>query len=314
VTEMQPRKSPRPAADRRGRRAALGGRTLPLVMIAPTAVLLGGLILVPVGYSVWLALYKWRITDINGPKPFVGLDNFDRLLHDDALLTSLRNTGLFVVGCVIAELVLGLVVAVALFHVTKGRRLANSIILLPMIVAPVICSLLWRYMLDPQFGLLSQLLSLFGHEGGIDWFGSTTLALPALMLVDVWQWTPFVILVLHAGMLAVPQEHIEAADVDGASRFQVVRHVIVPALAPQVLLVLLFRTMDTYRVFDTVYVLTKGGPGTSTNTIGFYAYRTGFSFFDMGYAMALSVFILITIVAISAGYLRLLRRREGVRI
>jgi multiple sugar transport system permease protein len=300
-------------ADRR-RRSSRSGRGLPLAMIAPTAIVLGALILFPVGYSIWLALYKWQITDINGPKPFVGWHNFDRLLHDATLRTALRNTVLFVIGSVGTELVLGTIVAVALFHVTRGRRLANSIILLPMIVAPVITSLLWRYVFDPQFGVLSQFLSLFGHKGGIDWFGSDRLALPALMIVDVWQWTPFVVLVLHAGMLAVPQEYLEAAEVDGASRLQVMRRIVLPALAPQVLLILLFRTMDTYRIFDTVFVLTKGGPGTATNTIGLYAYRTGFSFFDMGYAMALSVFILVTIVIISMGYIRLLRRRDGIRI
>jgi multiple sugar transport system permease protein len=297
-----------------GRRRSRRGSGLPLLMIGPTAIVLGGLILFPVGYSIWLALYRWQITDINNAKPFVGWDNFNHLLHDSTLRTALRNTGLFVVGCVVIELAIGLVVAVALFHVTKGRRLANSIILLPMIVAPVITSLLWRYVLDPQFGVLSQFLSLFGHSGGIDWFGSAKLALPALMIVDIWQWTPFVVLVLHAGMLAVPQEQLEAAEMDGASRLQSMRRIVLPALAPQVLLILLFRTMDTYRIFDTVFVLTKGGPGTSTNTIGFYAYRTGFSFFDMGYAMALSVFILVTIAAISAVYIRLLRRRDGIRI
>jgi multiple sugar transport system permease protein len=178
----------------------------------------------------------------------------------------------------------------------------------------VITSLLWRYLLDPQFGLISQMMSLFGHHGGIDWLGSSNLALPAVMLVDVWQWTPFVVLVLHAGMLSIPQEHFEAAQVDGAGRLQTLRRIVLPALLPQVLLVLLFRTMDTYRVFDTVFVLTKGGPGTATNTIGLYTYRTGFSFFDMGYSMALSVFILVTVSVISLFYLRLLRRRDGVAL
>jgi multiple sugar transport system permease protein len=285
-------------------------RRLGYGMLVPTLVIVTILIIGPLVYSLVLSLYQWKITDINLPKPFVGLRNYRHLLHDSTLLTALRNTVLYVIGSVGVELVLGFVVAAALFEMTKGRRLANSLILLPMIVAPVITALLWRYLLDPQFGLVSQVMTALGGHGGIDWFGSVQRALPALMLVDIWQWTPFVILVLHAGMLSIPQERIEAAKVDGAGRIRVLRSIVLPGIVPQILLVLLFRTMDTYRIFDSVFVLTRGGPGTATETIGLYAYQTGFSYFDMGYAMALSIFILLTVVIISAGYVRLLRRRE----
>jgi multiple sugar transport system permease protein len=296
-----------------GSRRGAGGRALGYGMLLPTVVVVGALILGPLVYSLVLSLYRWRITDINVPKPFVGLGNYVHLVHDSTLLVALRNTIVYVVGSVGVEVVLGFVVAAALFEMTKGRRLANSLILLPMIVAPVITALLWRYLLDPQFGLVSQLLAAGGKQGGIDWFGNPGRALPALMLVDVWQWTPFVILVLHAGMLSIPEEHFEAAQVDGAGKLRVLRSIVLPALVPQILLVLLFRTMDTYRIFDTVFVLTRGGPGTATETLGLYTYRTGFSFFDMGSAMAMSIFILVTVAIISAGYIRLLRKREVFR-
>lgn len=280
------------------------------LMLVPALVVLGCLIIGPVLYSAVLSLYRWRITDIHQPKPFAGLDNYVHLVHDGALRTAVGNTVVYVVASVGVELVVGFVVATALFEMTKGRNLANAIVLLPMIVAPIITALLWRYLLDPQFGLLSQTLAVFGHRGGIDWFGSASLALPGLILVDIWQWTPFVILVLHAGMLSIPQDHFEAAVMDGAGRVRLAWSIILPALVPQILVVLLFRTMDTYRIFDTVFVLTRGGPDDATETLGLYTYRTGFSFFDMGYAMALSVFILVTIAIISAFYIRLLRRRE----
>ncbi len=229
------------------------------------------------------------------------------------MLTALGNTILYVIGSVGTELLLGFAVAVALFDITRGRRLANSLILLPMIVAPVITALLWRYLLDPQFGLVAQLMRAGGASDGIDWLGSRELALPSLMVVDVWQWTPFVILVFHAGMLAIPDEQFEAARIDGAGRLRILSSIVIPALVPQVLLVLLFRTIDAYRIFDTVFVLTRGGPGTATETIGLYTYRTGFSYFEMGYAMALSVFILVTVSIIAGIYIRLLRRREVFR-
>lgn len=285
-------------------------RRLGLVMLTPAMGLLGALILVPLGYAVYLSLHTWQLTDINGPKPFSGLHSYDRMLHDPLVRGAIRNTAVYVVCTVSAELVIGFIIAAALFEMTKGRRLANSLILLPMIVAPVVTALLWRYMLDPQFGVLSQFLALFGDHHGIDWFGSEQLALPGLMLVDVWQWTPFVVLVLHAGMLSIPEDRFEAARVDGAGHVRVLRSIVLPSIAPQILLVLLFRTMDTYRIFDTVYVITKGGPVHATQTIGLYTYQTGFSYFDMGYAMALSIFILITVVIISAIYIRLLRRRD----
>jgi multiple sugar transport system permease protein len=288
-----------------------GGRRLGTALIALPAIILIALILVPLIYSIVLSLFEWGITDINNPdKPFVGLDNYVRLFTDPTVLVALRNTGVYVVASVGIELVLGFVIASALFEMTKGRRLANSIILLPMIVAPVITALLWRYLLDPQYGLVSQIAIALGAEHGIDFFGSPQLALPALIMVDIWQWTPFVILILHAGMLGISEDQFEAARIDGAGRLRILRSIVLPAIAPQILLVLLFRTMDTYRIFDTVFVLTRGGPGTSTETIGLYTYRNGFSFFDMGYAMALSVFILITVAIISGVYLRLLRRRE----
>jgi multiple sugar transport system permease protein len=289
--------------DRAGRRLGRG-------MIAVPALLLLALIFGPLAYSIVLSLYKWQITDINSGKPFVGLDNYVRLFTDPQVLNAVLNTLAYVVGSVGVELVLGFIIASALFEMTKGRKLANSLILLPMIIAPVITALIWRYMLDPQFGLVSQLLAVFGVKGGVPFFGSSQYALPSLMVVDIWQWTPFVVLILHAGMLGISEEQFEAARIDGAGRWRILRSIVIPGIAPQILLVLLFRTMDTYRIFDTVFVLTRGGPGTSTETIGLYTYQTGFSFFNLGYAMTLSVFILVTVAIISGFYLRLLRRRE----
>jgi multiple sugar transport system permease protein len=287
-----------------------GGRRLGRGMIAIPALLLAALIFGPLVYSIVLSLYKWGITDINQGKPFVGLANYAELFTDPKVLTAVGNTVEYVIGSVGVELVLGFIIASALFEMTKGRKLANSLILLPMIIAPVITALIWRYMLDPQFGLISQMLSLVGVKGGVSFLGSSQLALPSLMIVDIWQWTPFVVLILHAGMLGISEEQFEAARIDGAGRWRILRSIVLPGIAPQILLVLLFRTMDTYRIFDTVFVLTRGGPGTSTQTIGLYTYQTGFSFFDLGYAMTLSVFILVTVALISSFYIRLLRRRE----
>ncbi len=287
-----------------------GGRRLGRTLMALPALILAALILGPLVYSFVMSFFEWGITDINRDKPFVGLDNYVTLFTDPMVLTALANTIVYVIAAVAVELVLGFIIASALFDLTKGRKLANSIILLPMIIAPVITALLWRYLLDPQFGLVAQVMTLFGANGGIGFLGSQTLALPTLILIDVWQWTPFVILILHAGMLGISEDQFEAARIDGAGRLRILRSIVLPAILPQILLVLLFRTMDTYRIFDTVFVLTRGGPGTATETIGLYTYRTGFSYFDLGYAMTLSIFILVTVAIISSFYIRLLRRRD----
>lgn len=296
---------------RRRRKRHLDGPPLAYAFVMPAVVIVALLILAPLAYSVFLSLYDWRLLDMSRAKTFVGLDNYWRLFGDRALRVALLNTILFVVGSVTVELVLGFVVALALFNINEGRKLANAIILMPMIITPVITALLWRYLLDPQFGLVAQLMTLAGGDGGIDVWGSSALALPGLMLVDIWQWTPFVILVLHAGMLSIPVEQFEAATIDGAGQVRIAWSIILPALLPQILLVLLFRTMDTYRIFDTVFVLTRGGPRSATETIGLYTYRTGFSYTEMGYAMALSILILATVVVISSFYIRLLKR-EGM--
>jgi multiple sugar transport system permease protein len=280
-------------------------------MVLPAVAIVALLILLPLVYSVFLSLFDWRLLDMNRVKAWAGLDNYVRFFSDQALRVALLNTVLFVIGSVTVELVLGFIVATALFNINEGRRLANAIVLLPMIVTPVVTALLWRYLLDPQFGLVAQTMTLFGANGGIDVWGSPTIALPGLMLVDIWQWTPFVILVLHAGMLSIPIEQFEAATMDGAGQLRLAWNIVLPAIMPQVLLVLLFRTMDTYRLFDTVFVLTRGGPADATETIGLYTYRTGFSYTQMGYAMALSILILVTVAIISSFYIRLLQR-EGM--
>jgi multiple sugar transport system permease protein len=278
-------------------------------MLAPAAIVVGILILLPLAYSVVLSLYDWKLLEMRRPKHWAGLDNYWRLLADDGLHNAFVNTIIFMVGSVAVEIVLGFVIALAVFHMTQGRRLANAIILLPMVITPVITALLWRYILDPQFGIVAQVATALGGKGGIDVWGSYALALPGLMLVDIWQWTPFAILILHAGMLSISEEQFEAAAVDGAGHIRVAWSIILPAVIPQILIVLLFRSMDTYRIFDTVFVLTRGGPGVSSDTLGLFTFRSGFTYLEMGYAMALSVFLLVTVGIISAVYIRLLRRR-----
>jgi multiple sugar transport system permease protein len=299
-----------PLTLRASRRRSGRSYRLAYVFITPAVLVLLGLIVGPLVYSAVLSLYRWQLTQINTAKSYAGLANYRAMLHDGLLGTTVRNSVIFVVVAVSVELVLGILIATALTEITRGRQLATSLILLPMIVTPVVAALIWQYIYNPQFGTISQALTLFGHQNGLDVLGSAQLVLPGFMVIDIWQWTPFAILVFLAGMLSVPEELYEAARVDGAGKFRILRSITIPVLMPQILVVLLFRTMDAYRIFDTIYVLTKGGPGAASETVGLYAYQEGFTYFNTGYSMALGVFILVTVFIISSAYIRLLRRRQ----
>jgi multiple sugar transport system permease protein len=299
-----------PAVRRGGARARFAdSRLLSYGLLLPGLAAITALVLVPVVYAVVWSLRDWRLTQISLPKQFVGFDNYADLLRDDVFFAALRNTTIFMVGSVAITVVIGFGVALALYYVTRGRRLVNALILLPMILSPVVVSLIWRYIYDTQFGPLNIVSTGLGLPR-VQWLGSESLALGSVVLVDVWQFTPFAVLVLHAGLLTVPQEIVDAARVDGAGKVALARHILVPWLMPFVAVVVVIRSMDAYRVFDTIFLLTAGGPGTATESLSTYAQRQGFSFFEMGYSMAICVVMLAILVVISAFYLRLLARRR----
>src|SRR5437773_8019231 len=180
-----------------------------------------------------------------------------------------------------------------------------------MILPPVVAGVTWRLIYNPNFGVLNGILRLFGLDTRRwTWLADPSLALPAVILVDVWEWTPFVFLILLAGLQAIPQEPYEAARIDGANAWQTFLHITLPLLIPAILVALLLRTMDLLRIFDQIFILTQGGPGFSTETVSLYIYRTAFRFFDFGYAAAMSFVLLLLTNIVSVGYIRLLQRQE----
>jgi multiple sugar transport system permease protein len=182
-----------------------------------------------------------------------------------------------------------------------------------MMLPPVVAAVVWRLMLNPNFGAINGTLKQIGVDTeALTWTASPTLAMLSVIAVDVWQWTPFVFLVLLAGLQAIPQEPYEAALIDGSSRWQTFRHVTLPLLKPAILIVLLLRTMDLLRVFDQIFILTEGGPGFATETISLYIYRTAFRFFDFGYAAAMSFVLLALTNIISVFYIKLLKSETRI--
>lgn len=261
----------------------------------------------PLLYSVSVSLqtetsegYQWSLA------------NFQRLLSDNFFLTALAHTFVYATAALSCEFVLGLSLALLLNSTIRGRGVFRATLLVPMMLPTVVVGVVWRLMLNPNFGAINGTLKGIGiNTESLTWTASPRMALMSIILVDVWQWTPFVFLVLLAGLQAIPQEPYEAALVDGSNSWQTFRYVTLPLLKPAILITLLLRTMDLLRVFDQIFILTEGGPGFATETVSLYIYRTAFRFFDFGYAAAMSFVLLALTNVISVIYIRFLQTREA---
>jgi len=243
---------------------------------------------------------------------FIGIENFIKIFQDHIFVVSMKNTLLILIIALPVEFFLGLAVALLLNRkIVKGSNIFITLMLTPMMMPMVAAGLMWRMMFHHDYGILNAFVKWIGISSGIDWLGSTRIVLFTIILVDIWQWTPFVILILLAGLKSIPIEPTEAATVDGASSIQILKYIILPLIRWPIMIVLLIRMMDIFKIFDTVYALTYGGPGYASQTISFYTYLQGFKQFRLGYAAALSWIILIIILVLSMIFVRTLARREG---
>jgi multiple sugar transport system permease protein len=269
------------------------------LFLMPALLLLLVLLVGPFFYMVGVSF-----TDLSFALPghdgnFVGFENYRRLMREDPVFwQSFRTTLVFVSGVVSVEFVLGFALALLLFHHIQRRRFVLTLLLIPMMLAPVAVGLMWKLMLHGEFGLLTHYLREFGLLAPqTALLGNHDLALPTVMLVDVWEWTPFVTLVFLAGLLSLPREPFEAAIMDGARPWQVFRDITVPLLRPIIALVLLLRGIDAFKEFDKVFILTGGGPGTATELISIYTWRVNFRNWDLGYG-AVCAFMVYLVVLI----------------
>lgn len=278
---------------------------LPYVLLVPALTILFAVLVIPLFYNLGLSFMDFNLLR-PAENGFVGLDNYRELLTNPTSRRSILTTLLFASVTVSIELLLGMGYALLLALPFPGVRFVRTLVLIPMMVSEVVAGLSWRLLFHTDFGLLNYLLSLIG-VGRQVWLGSD-LALASIMTVEVWQHTPFVTLILLAGLQTLPKEFAEAAEVDGATRWQRFRFVTLPLLKPIILLALVFRTMFTLRVFAPVWVLTGGGPADKTLVVGVDIYRTAFRYYEFGQAATLSIVLLIVTLAITLVYMRLLRR------
>jgi multiple sugar transport system permease protein len=281
-------------------------RLLPYLLVAPALVVLLTLSIYPLLYSITISLQQQTTSGV-----VWSLVHFKRLASDGFFQTAMVHTFVYAVVALTCEFLLGLGLALLLNQQIRGRGLFRASLLVPMMLPTVVVGVVWRLLLHPNFGAINGTLKQIGiNTETLTWTAAPRLAFLAVIAVDVWQWTPFVFLVLLAGLQAIPQEPYEAALIDGSSRWQTFRHVTLPLLKPAILIVLLLRTMDLLRVFDQIFILTEGGPGFATEMISLYIYRTAFRFFDFGYAAAMSFVLLALTNVISVVYIKLLQAEE----
>jgi multiple sugar transport system permease protein len=276
---------------------------------APSVSLLALVFVYPLGYCVYLSFFDYYL-----PVPehrFVGLANYRELLGEARFWHSVATTLGIVVSAVTLQFGVGLAVALGLSCLTTGAARALTVLMfLPNIITPVVAALLLRWMFVGRWGLIDVLLTWVGLPAP-DWLGDPLWAKATIVLADSWKQTPFVILVLYAGLMGLDRDTLEAGVMDGASDRRLVWHVILPALRPVILFVLAIRTMDGFRIFDSIYVLTGGGPGSATETMTIYTYLLSFRLLQVGQAAALGVLTLLIVTGLVGGIIGWLYRREG---
>ena len=274
-------------------------RSQAAVLAAPAMAILAGVAVLPVLAALWLSLHRSIL--VFHEERFIGIANFRFLFSDGRFWSALGTTAYFTAVAVAAELLIGLPVAMLL---QRGGGFFRAAILLPWAIPTAVSARMWAWLFNADYGLLHRLLP------GVDWLGSPRTALHAAILVDVWKTTPFVALILLAGLSAIPGDVVKAARVDGARPARIFFSITLPLLRPAILLALLFRSLDAFRVFDAIYVLTEGGPANATETLSIYAYKTLLRSGDFGYGSALSVATFACVLAIGLVFLRFLGRER----
>ncbi len=263
--------------------------------VVPALVVIAAVIVFPWVFTLWMSVNSWTLGQ---SVVFAGLDNYSRLLVDMRFWESLWHTTLYTLLAVVAPLFLGTLAALIFDAQFPFRGLLRGIFVMPMMATPVAIALVWTMMFHPQLGVLNYLLSLIGI-GPQEWIYNQISVIPSLVLVETWQWTPLIMLIVLGGLAAVPREPYESAEIDGANAWQKFRYLTLPMIAPFLMIAVIIRSIDAVKSFDIIYAMTQGGPGTASETINIYLYNTAFSYYDIGYGSAMAVVFFIIIVALS---------------
>lgn len=279
------------------RKPSLKQRLFPYMLVLPGLVYILASTIAPLLYSLWTSLTFNQATSVRAPH-FNGVNNYVDILTSPAFWNSIKITAVYTGMTVALEMLLGTAIALLLIRISKGRKLARLLLIIPFSLPPVIIGLMYLLILDQHHGIFNYLLSLVGVSP-IPWLSDRHVAIWALIGVDLWQWTPFVIISAVAALESMPTDVLDAGEMDGATKFQTIRWIILPLIKPVLLVIALTRTLTSLKVFDVIFVMTNGGPGSSTETLSYLVYVNGFTRFDYGHSAALS-WILIAIAMLTA--------------
>lgn len=278
-----------------------------LLFLLPSLLVITLTQLYPLSTGFYMSLTRWRIIDNTGR--FIGLTNYLHILQNVDFWSAFLRTLVFSFVTIISQLIIGFILATLIDSYITKPGIINTAFLLPMITAPAVVGLLFKWLFNANFGLVTYLLSLFKLRG-IVWLSHPILSLVAICIAEIWQFTPFVILIFYAGLQSIPVEPFEAAVIDGANKLQEIYYITIPMLKPIVTFVVVMRLMDTFRLFDKIYIMTGGGPGTATETFSLYNYRMAFRSLKMGEGSSIAVLTLVTLSVLIMWFLKAISRGE----
>ncbi len=291
------------------RRVRLGEPGTAWLFLTPALVLLAGMLLYPIFYTLWVSMSDFDLATFQ-PTGWVGWRNYEAVLNDPGFLESLRVTAVYLVIALPLQMVLGFAIAFLLNVPWRGRGVLRALFLIPMVVAPVVAGGVWRMLLDPLWGVVNYTLGLVGI-GPVEWIGDPVLAMASVIIIDTWRWTPFVVLIASAGIMALPGDVYEAAKSDGAGRWATLRHVTLPLLVPVMAAAFVVRWLGAVKMFDIALAATKGGPGNATNVVNLYIYEKGFRSLEFGSASSMATIVLVVTMLITFVLFRVSRRLEN---
>ncbi len=278
------------------------------MFVLPAAIIMAVALLYPLGYMIYGSFRDWDPSQKISESTFVAFKNYVTLFYDPAFRESLSVTLTFAISVVIAELVIGVGLALLLDRKIRGMSILRTLFILPMMIAPVVVGLMWRYMYHPTVGTFNRTLKSWGFEG-IDWLGQN--ALLSVIIADIWQWTPFIFILALAALQSLPQSALEAARIDGATGWQQIWHIKLPLMMPVLIVTALLRLIDAFKVLEVILVMTEGGPGLSTEIIALRISRTATEFRELGTAAAMSNYLLILLMILTCAMFAFTRIQEA---
>ncbi|NMB54174.1 MAG: sugar ABC transporter permease [Leptolinea sp.] len=283
-----------------------------MILVSPAMVVLIFFGLVPLFYAIYLSFHYADLT-AGGIQGWVGLDNFRDALNNDEFWSAAGRTLEFTIFAVGIEMIFGIALAFMINQLKWFKGIIRALFLLPMASAPAAVGLVWRYLYDPDFGVYTWLMNLIPGVKAPNWLGDPKWAMPSIIVFDIWMWTPYVMLIVLAGLQSLPREPFEAAELDGASIWMVLRRLTFPMLTPVLTLIFVLRTIDSIKLYDAVITLTRGGPGVATETVTYYLYRLGLKYFRLDQASAMALLVLFVVVIFSGVVLRSMMKSQAAR-